>query len=298
MKGSFMDISKKGNDIVISGVSDFYPKHIFECGQCFRWEAEEDGSYTAIAFDKVINVSLEGGNIILKNSSIDDVEKIWISYFDLDTDYSVLKEKLSEIDEYLKASAKFGYGIRILRQDFHEMIISFIISARNSIPMIKKSVESLSQSLGEHIDTFNGKKYYSFPTMQALRDADLQLIRDAKTAFRAPYIQKTASIVVENNIKSSDFDKLSLDECSEKLQELQGVGAKVADCIALFGLAKYDAFPVDVWVKRVIGEFYLQDVDMSLPKIRKFCIDKFGSLGGYAQQYLFYYARENGIGKK
>ena len=119
MKGSFMDISKKGNNIVISGVSDFYPKHIFECGQCFRWEAEDDGSYTAIAFDKVINVSLEGGNIILKNSSVDDVEKIWISYFDLDTDYSAIKEKLSGIDEYLKASAKFGYGIRILRQDFH-----------------------------------------------------------------------------------------------------------------------------------------------------------------------------------
>lgn len=294
-----MDISKKGNDIIISGVCDFYPKHIFECGQCFRWEVEADGSYTAIAFDKVINVSLDQqGNIILKNTIIDDVQNIWIPYFDLDTNYTAIKEKLSNIDEYLSASTKFGYGIRILRQDFHEMIISFIISARNSIPMIKKSVESLSLSLGEHIDTFNGKKYYSFPTMQALRDANIQVIRDAKTAFRAPYIQKTATTIVEKNIKSTDFDSLTLDQCSEKLQELQGVGAKVADCIALFGLAKYEAFPVDVWVKRVIAQFYLQDEDMSLPKMRKFCIDKFGSIGGYAQQYLFYYARENGIGKK
>ena len=148
-----MDISKKGNDIIISGVCDFYPKHIFECGQCFRWEVEADGSYTAIAFDKVINVSLDQqGNIILKNTNIDDVQKLWISYFDLNTNYQAIKQRLNEIDDYLRASTKFGYGIRILRQDFHEMIISFIISARNSIPMIKKSVESLSQSLGEHID--------------------------------------------------------------------------------------------------------------------------------------------------
>jgi len=294
-----MDISKKGNDIIISGVGDFYPKHIFECGQCFRWEVEADGSYTAIAFDKVINVSLDQqGNIILKNTNIDDVQNIWIPYFDLDKDYTKIKKELSCIDEYLKKSTEFGYGIRILRQDFHEMVISFIISARNSIPMIKRSVEKLSVSLGEHIDTYNDKKYYSFPSMSALASADIEIIKDAKVAFRANYIKNTAQTILDKNINSKDFDNLDLEQTSIKLQQLKGIGAKVADCIALFGLAKYDAFPVDVWVKRVIEEFYLKDKDLSLPKLRKYCLEKFENMGGYAQQYLFYYARENSIGKK
>lgn len=292
-----MDIGTKGENIIISA-KDFEPKHVFECGQCFRFDLEADGSYTIVAFDKVINVQKDGDKIILKNTNVDDFEKIWAKYFDMEKDYSSIKTALADIDEHLAKSTKFGYGIRILQQDFYEMVISFIISARNSIPMIKRSVQNLSQSLGEHIDTLNGKKYYSFPTMEALANADIEVIKEAKVAFRASYIQKSAQMIIENNIKKEDFSNLSLDETSTKLQELQGVGAKVADCIALFGLQKYDSFPVDVWVKRVVEEFYIKDSDLSLPKMRRYCIDKFGSMGGYAQQYLFYYARENGIGKK
>ena len=293
-----MNILQMNNNIVLKNQEDFEPKHIFECGQCFRWDKEKDGSYTIVAFDKVINVSKKDNDIVLKNTNLDDFEKIWIPYFDLDKDYTKIKKELSCIDEYLKKSTEFGYGIRILRQDFHEMVISFIISARNSIPMIKRSVEKLSVSLGEHIDTYNDKKYYSFPSMSALASADIEIIKDAKVAFRANYIKNTAQTILDKNINSKDFDNLDLEQTSIKLQQLKGIGAKVADCIALFGLAKYDAFPVDVWVKRVIEEFYLKDKDLSLPKLRKYCLEKFENMGGYAQQYLFYYARENSIGKK
>ncbi len=293
-----MNILQTNNNIVLKNQEDFEPKHIFECGQCFRWDKEKDDSYTIVAFDKVINVSKKDNDIVFKNTNLDDFEKIWIPYFDLDKDYTKIKKELSCIDEYLKKSTEFGYGIRILRQDFHEMVISFIISARNSIPMIKRSVEKLSVSLGEHIDTYNDKKYYSFPSMSALASADIEIIKDAKVAFRANYIKNTAQTILDKNINSKDFDNLDLEQTSIKLQQLQGIGAKVADCIALFGLAKYDAFPVDVWVKRVIEEFYLKDKDLSLPKLRKYCLEKFENMGGYAQQYLFYYARENSIGKK
>lgn len=292
-----MDIIQKNGNIVLKNIKDFVPKHIFECGQCFRWDLEEDGSYTGVVYDKVINVSLEDEDVILKNTNVDDVENIWINYFDLDKDYGHIKKELSDIDDYLKESTKFGYGIRILKQPFYEMVISFIISARNAIPMIKRSVNKLSEDLGEHIDTYNGKKYYSFPTVKSLANANIETITASKVAFRAPYIQKTAKMIVNENIQEKDFEKLTLDETAEKLTKFAGVGAKVADCIALFGLSKYDAFPVDVWVKRVMEEFYLKDTNMSLPKMRKYSIEKFGSLGGYAQQYLFYYAREKGIGK-
>ena len=293
-----MDIKQKNGEIILQNARDFFPKHIFECGQCFRWDLQEDGSYTGVVYDKVLNVSQKGKDIIFKNTNIDDFEKIWIEYFDLNKDYTKIKDELSNIDEYLNSATKFGYGIRILKQPFHEMVISFIISARNAIPMIKRSVAKLSEDLGEHIDTYNSQKFYSFPTMSSLANADLEIITNAKVAFRAPYIQKTAGMIVSENIQKADFDNLTLDETAEKLTRFAGVGTKVADCIALFGLSKYDAFPVDVWVKRVMEEFYLKDTNLSLPKMRTYSIDKFKDLGGYAQQYLFYYAREQGIGKK
>lgn len=292
-----MKIIQKNNEIVIENVNDFLPKHIFECGQCFRWNMEKDGSYTGVAFGKILNVSMEDNKVILKNTTVEDVENIWIPYFDLDTDYSKIKKQLCEFDDYFKEATKFGYGIRILDQDFHEIVISFIISARNAIPMIKRSVEILSKNLGEYIGNYNGKDYYSFPSIESLANCDLSVILDAKVAFRAKYIQDTAKMILENDIQKKDFVGLDLEQTSQKLQEFKGVGAKVADCIALFGLKKYDAFPVDVWVKRVMEEFYLKEQNLSLNKMRQFSLNKFGSLGGYAQQYLFYYAREMGIGK-
>lgn len=291
-----MKVYEKENSVVIEGALDFDPKHIFECGQCFRWKAEEDGSYTGVAKGRVINVSREGNTVYLKNTNLEDFNKIWKSYFDLETDYAKIKNELKSMDEYLEKATEFGWGIRILRQDPWEMLISFIISSNNRIPMIQKAISNLSREYGTYIGKFNGVEYYDFPTPEQLSKASIADIRACSTGFRDKYIKATTERVISENEDVYNYENLGTEDCRKKLMEFNGVGPKVCDCIALFGMQKYDTFPVDVWVKRVMQEFYVED-DMSLLKIRKYAIDKFEDLSGFAQQYLFYYARELGIGR-
>lgn len=291
-----MKIYEKDNKVILEGVSDFDPKHIFECGQCFRWKDQGDGSYTGVAKGRVINVSREGDTIYLKNTNLEDFNNIWKDYFDLDTDYSKIKNELRNMDEYLEKATEFGWGIRLLRQDPWEMIISFIISSNNRIPMIQKAIKNLSREYGTYIGSYEGEDYYDFPTPQQLSKASIEEIRACSTGFRDKYIKFTTEEVIKNNDDVYSYRNLSTEDCIKELLKFNGIGPKVGDCIALFGMQKYDTFPVDVWVKRVMQEFYVED-DMSLPKIRKYAIDKFGDLSGFAQQYLFYYARELGIGR-
>ncbi|MDU2688446.1 8-oxoguanine DNA glycosylase [Paeniclostridium sordellii] len=291
-----MKIYEKENKVILEGVSDFDPKHIFECGQCFRWKDQGDGSYTGVAKGRVINVSREGDTIYLKNTNLEDFKNIWKDYFDLDTDYSKIKNELRNMDEYLEKATEFGWGIRLLRQDPWEMIISFIISSNNRIPMIQKAIKNLSTEYGTYIGSYEGEDYYDFPTPQQLSKASIEEIRACSTGFRDKYIKSTTEEVIKNNDDVYSYRNLSTEDCIKELLKFNGIGPKVGDCIALFGMQKYDTFPVDVWVKRVMQEFYVED-DMSLPKIRKYAIDKFGDLSGFAQQYLFYYARELGIGR-
>ena len=200
------------------------------------------------------------------------------------------------MDEYLDKATEFGEGIRILQQDGWEMLISFIISANNRIPMIQRAINNLSERYGKYIGEYNGKKYYEFPTPEDLKNVSVEDIRSCQTGFRDKYIKSVVDYVNDNNEDVLSYRKLNTDECVKELVKFNGVGPKVADCIALFGMQKYDTFPVDVWVKRVMEEFYVED-NLSLPKIRKFALEKFADLSGFAQQYLFYYARELGIGR-
>lgn len=290
------NIVEDGNKIIIKNIKDFHPTHVFECGQCFRWNKEEDGSYTGVAFGRVINVNLVDDDLIIDNTNIDDFKNIWFDYFDLGRDYSLLKEELSVFDENLNKAVDFGWGIRILQQDGWEMLISFIISSNNRIPMIQRAISNISQKYGNEIGEYNGKKYYSFPTPEELSKATIDELRDCKTGFRDKYIYSTTSDVIRNNILMNDFISMDSDSCHKELMKFKGVGAKVADCIVLFGMRKYNSFPVDVWVKRVMQEFYNAQ-DMSLPKMRTYGMDLFGKNAGFAQQYLFYYVRELEIGK-
>ena len=292
-----MNIIQKHNQVILEGISqDFDPKHVFECGQCFRWLKEEDGSYTGVVQGKVINVKKENDLIIFDNTNKEDFENIWFDYFDLGRDYSQIKNKLKVMDEYLEKATEFGRGIRILQQDGWEMLISFIISANNRIPMIQRAINNLSQKYGKFICEYKGKKYYAFPTPNELSKASVEEIRACQTGFRDKYIKGVVDYINENNVDVLSYRKLNTDECIKELIKFNGVGPKVADCIALFGMQKYDTFPVDVWVKRVMEEFYVED-NLSLPKIRRFALSKFENLSGFAQQYLFYYARELGIGR-
>ena len=292
-----MNIIEKDNQIILEGISeDFEPKHVFECGQCFRWLREDDGSYTGVVQGKVINVKKENDLIIFDNTNKEDFENIWFDYFDLGRNYAEIKKQLKVMDEYLEKATEFGQGIRILQQDGWEMLISFIISANNRIPMIQRAINNLSERYGKFIDEYRGKKYYAFPTPEELSKVSVEDIRACQTGFRDKYIKSVVDYVNENNEDVLSYRKLDTSECIKELVKFNGVGPKVADCIALFGMQKYDTFPVDVWVKRVMEEFYVED-NLSLPKIRKFALVKFGDLAGFAQQYLFYYARELGIGR-
>ncbi|AFS77364.1 8-oxoguanine DNA glycosylase [Gottschalkia acidurici 9a] len=287
---------EKDGKVIIENVKDFEPKHIFECGQCFRWNDEGDGSFTGVAFGKVVNIKKEEDNIIISNTNIKEFEDIWYDYLDLGRNYGEVKEKLSN-DPILKEAIKFGEGIRILRQDEWEILISFIISANNRIPMIKKAIDILSEKYGEFIGEFNGKKYYAFPTPENLKDASIEDIENCKTGFRAKYISAAINRVLDKEIDIYKLENLSTEEAREELMTFSGVGPKVSDCIMLFSMGKADAFPIDVWVKRIMEHFYLEE-DTKLNDIQKYAGDKFRELAGFAQQYLFYYARELGIGKK
>ncbi|RDY23232.1 DNA-3-methyladenine glycosylase 2 family protein [Romboutsia maritimum] len=291
-----MKAYEKDNSVILEEVADFDPKHIFECGQCFRWNKNEDGSFTGVAYGKILNIKKEGNKIYLNNTNLEDFNSIWFNYFDLGTNYTQIKNNLKNMDDYLLKATEFGWGIRILRQNGWEMLISFIISSNNRIPMIQRAIENLSKKYGKYLGEYKGKKYYAFPTPEELSKASQEEIRACQTGFRDKYIKSTTDRVIEENDDVTEYINLDTQTCVKELTKFNGVGPKVADCIALFGMRKYDTFPVDIWVKRVMQEFYVNE-DMSLPKIRAYAINKFGDLSGFAQQYLFYYARELGIGR-
>ena len=291
-----MKVEEIKNGVILKETVDFDPVHIFDCGQCFRWMKEEDGSYTGVAKGRVINVKKDGDDIIIDNTTKEDFENIWFDYFDLGRDYSSLKKELAKHDENLEKAVDFGWGIRILQQDSWEMLISFIISSNNRIPMIQRAINNISERYGTEIGEYRGKKYFAFPTPEQLSKASIEDLRECKTGFRDKYIYHTTKMVIEEKLNMEDFIQMESDICHKELMKFKGVGAKVADCIALFGMRKYDSFPVDVWVKRVMQEFYGAE-DMTLPKMRKYGMELFGSDAGFAQQYLFYYVRELEIGK-
>ncbi len=289
------NIIENKDTITVKNIKDFIPKHIFECGQCFRWDKQKDGSYTGVAFNRVINVKKEGDDIIFSNTNKRDFDDIWFNYFDLGRNYREIKQELAK-DDILNKAIKHGQGIRILNQDPWEILISFIISANNRIPMIKKSIKILSKRYGEYIEEYKGEKYYSFPLSNVLDDLSIEEITNCGTGFRAKYILNASKIVSSNQIDIYKLKNLSTPDARNQLMLFAGIGPKVSDCIMLFSMNKSDAFPIDIWVKRVMEYFYV-DEGTKLMDIQKYAQEKFGNLAGFAQQYLFYYARELGIGR-
>lgn len=285
---------------VLKNPDSFNLEHIFECGQCFRWNKQEDNTYLGVAEKYVIRLEKKNKDIIFKgnktkNSKFKNLEEFVEYYFDLNTDYSKYKEKLSKVDNYLDESIKFGEGIRILKQDVWECIISFIISANNNIPRIKKIIERIALNYGEKIE-FEGNTYYTFPTPEELSKASVEDLRNLGTGFRDKRIYNTTQIILNNekyieNLKQMKTTK----QMKEKLLKLDGVGPKVADCILLFSLQRFDAFPIDVWVRRVMNDLYIHNEDenkVNKKMIQKLAEEKFLGIPGMAQQYLFYWKRE------
>ena len=283
----------------------FEPKHIFECGQCFRWNKEQDNSYTGVVGKNILNVKKENNNIIIKGYCTENIQELCNRYFDLNTNYEQIKQKLSNIDNNMKQSIQYGQGIRILYQDVWEALISFIISANNDIPRIKGIIERLCQKYGTQIE-WNHQKYYTFPTVEELSKASIEDLRKLGLGFRDSRVYETTRMVKNKVVNLRNLENIkSINALREELLKFPGVGAKVADCIMLFSMKKYEVFPIDVWVKRVMTELYIDEINntpnteektaknkKNNNQILQLANKKFGNLAGLAQQYLFYWRRE------
>lgn len=265
-------------------IQDFNLDHIFDCGQCFRWDRQYDGSYTGIAMNRVVNMKFEEpeGRLIIENCTEKDFENIWKPYLDLDRDYGKIKKTLMSADNVMPRAIEFGSGIRILRQDLWETILSFIISQNNNIPRIKGCINRLSSLCGKYVETFNGNEYYAMPSARTLSKMTTDDLAPVRLGYRASYIIESAKTVVKNGLPQNQ----------RQLLALHGVGPKVANCISLFGMGRYESFPVDIWVKKVMNFFY-NIPEKNMGEMTKYAKIHFGEFSGFAQQYLFYYMREN-----
>ena len=280
----------------LENILSFKTKHIFECGQCFRWDEENDKSYTGIVGRNVVNVKEVENKVIFSSFGVDNLKELVQSYFDLDRDYEKIKEELSKVDKYLAKSIEYGNGIRILNQDLWETIISFIISANNNIPRIKGIINRLSQKYGEKIE-WRGKEYYTFPTVEELSKVSVEDLRSLGLGFRDIRVYETTHKILSKEV---NLEKLHNEADTEKVRNilltLSGVGPKVADCILLFStLKRFDVFPIDVWVRRVMNELYIKNEDetkVNKKEIERLAKEKYGNLEGIAQQYLFFWKRD------
>lgn len=244
----------------------------------------------------VINVQRQDKNVIFKGICRNDIKDIIQDYFDLNRDYEVIKDSLSKIDDNMKESIKYGQGIRLLNQDLWETIISFIISANNNIPRIKGIIERLCKTYGKEI-IWNKNKYYTFPTPEELKNVTIEDYRKLGLGFRDVRVYETTNLILTKKV---DLDKIKREKDTLKVREqlltLPGIGPKVADCVLLFStLKRFEVFPIDVWVRRVMNDLYIKKSDEKKVKnkeIEELANEKFGNLAGLAQQYLFYWRRE------
>ncbi len=273
-----MEILKTGTGVAVTGISDFDLPRIFECGQCFRWDPDENGVYTGVAFGRAARLEKRGDDVLI-TCTADDFENIWRGYFDLDLDYAGIRRSLC-INDYMCAAAEFGAGIRILRQDPWEALCSFIISQCNNIPRIKKIIETLCGLYGSRFSALGGE-FHAFPEAETLASLSPDDLAPLRCGYRAPYIIDAARAVSEGRIDLCSLSKGDPKTALKSLKTLNGVGDKVANCAVLFGLHMLDAFPVDVWMKRAISNHCGPDFDPSV----------FSPYAGIAQQYMFYYER-------
>lgn len=280
----------------LRNVESFELRDIFECGQCFRWNKQEDGSYTGVFKNNVLNVKKNKDEIIFEGICENEIQQTVENYFDLNRNYEKIKEQLSKIDQNMKMSIEYGNGIRILNQDLWETIISFIISANNNIPRIKGIIERLSEKYGDEIK-YKGNKYYTFPTQEQLKNVTVEEYRKLGLGFRDIRLYETTKMILNKQVDIENMkNNPNTIEVREELLKLSGVGPKVADCILLFSdLKRFEVFPIDVWVRRVMNDLYIKNEDetkVNKKQIEKIANEKFGDLAGLAQQYLFYWIRE------
>ena len=295
-----MKYSLDRNNIILTDISDFDLAQTLECGQCFHFVRLDDpeescrgmSEYALAAFGKGLRVRQEDDTFTFFDTDEEAFVNVWVPYFDLERDYSVIKKQIAEGSPELKDIIEKNAGIRLLNQDFFETLLSFIISQNNRIPQIKKVVADISKSWGSFLFASGDKEIYSFPAPESLSGICEEDFREKKTGFRAAYLCDGVRKFMSGELDEDVLRNSILEDCEKQLCSVKGVGTKVANCIMLFSLGRREAFPIDVWMKRVMEHVYFKGEEQSKEKLAAFAREKYGEYGGYAQQYLFAYARE------
>ena len=266
----------KNKDIVISDVKCFDLENTLFCGQAFRWKKTGENTYHGVVLDSVADIEQAGNEIIFKNMSMECFEKVWKKYFDIERDYEKIVKGFTS-DSYLKKATEEYYGIRILHQQSFEALISFIISQNNNIPRIMGIIERLCEGFGTKIG-----EDYAFPTLTQLENVTVEDLSVLRAGFRAKYIVDAVQKIKNKEVDLEKISQMPIEDARAELMKIKGVGAKVAECTLLYGFGRVEAFPVDVWVKRIMAEMYTD----GLPECTK-------NYEGIAQQYLFHWRRNS-----
>lgn len=293
-----MKIIEHGRDLQVINLTSFDLEQTLECGQCFHFEKIDDHEYAIVAKNRLLHAFQDETGVIFYETTRQDFEDVWKNYFDLERDYDRIKEELASLDERLSIPVEKMWGVRILNQDFFETLMSFIISQNKQIPHIKQIVFAISKEYGENVGKLNEKEYFSFPECSKLRKmASEDDFRRLKAGFRAPYLMDAINKVSLGIIDEERMRKTDMSRCMAELMMIKGVGEKVANCVSLFALGHREAFPVDVWIKRMMEQMYFDGKDTKKDVIERFATKHFKELGGYAQQYIFYYGRNESLKK-
>lgn len=258
-----------------------------ECGQIFRYEKENDNSYTVILSDRVINIKKDNNNLIVKSSDENNLEKIIIDYLDLDRDYSLINNQLLIKDNSLKKVIDNCIGFKIINQPRFECIISYIISQNNGVPQIRNAVNNISEKYGKKV-IFEDKEYYLFPSAKDLKDVTIEEYRNLKVGFRDKYIYEIVRKINDDEFNIDLIDDMSSYDAMNYLMNNKGIGEKVSSCILLFSYSRLDVFPIDTWVKKFMKDTYsIEGID----NIKKFTKEKYDNYTGLVIQYMFHYKR-------
>lgn len=275
-------------------VKCFNLKYTLECGQCFRWKKTDEDYYVGVIKDRVIKIKQVKDTLYIISSNMDNLEDIVRYYFNLDLDYTSIEKRISIVDDNVKKAVKNTSGLRFLKQDFFETLISYIISANNNIPRISKSVNEISRRYGKEVE-LEGEKYYLFPTPEELKNVTIEEYRECGVGFRDKYIYNTVAKINNKEIDLDELFKMDTPNLKKELLSLMGVGPKVADCILLFSCSRVEVFPIDTWVEKIMTQLYFENNKVTKNQIQDYAKNNFKNDAGIIQQHLFYNIREGMI---
>lgn len=261
--------------LIFENIRDLSLKETLDCGQCFRWKEQPDGSFCGVVRGRAATVHTDGDSLVI-DGAVDSDRDLLADYFDLGLDYAAVRDHLASLHPVMAQAARFAPGIRILRQEPFEALISFIISQNNNIKRIMGIIDRLCECFGEPI----GEGAYAFPTAESLAKLTPDDLAPIRAGFRHRYIIDAAQKVADGTVDLEQLRTLPCGEARAALMQITGVGVKVADCVLLYGLHRLEGFPLDVWMKRAMATLF-DGMDPSA----------FGEYAGIAQQYIFHYAR-------